>query len=444
MAIEYPYSDQAEKSTLGAMIVDEDAQKVGLSSLIEEDFYLAANRLVFDSMKRIEAKQKPIDITTVTDDLEALGKLDSVGGVEGLTAMVKGVVTSNIDYYIEILKEKTNFRNLLDLINEVVDDVSHKSIDNSEEYLAEVEKRVVEIARNRKVDDFLSTADVIKLVKEKYYSGTKRSINGVTSGYKKLDEITDGFKPGDYIVLAARTSVGKTQFAINMAMNAARETKKPIGFFSVEMPAEQIVNRMISTATRIPNDKLKKFDLTQEDLIKFEEGINRISDYEIYFDETSNRLIDIQAKARKLKSQFPDLAIIFIDYLQLISNSKGEGSRDKSRAVEVGELSHGVKKLAMELQVPIVCLAQVGRSAAERGSKEPPKLNELRESGDIENDADMVIFIHRPDYYQADKSTVPDIVEAQIIVAKNRNGRQGKAKLTLTLSTGEFNSTFSE
>lgn len=441
MAIEYPYSEQAERATLGSMLVDEDAQRIGLSSLLEKDFYVPANRLVFECMKRIASKNMPIDITTVTDDLTAIAKIEEVGGVTNLTSMIKGVVTANIDYYIETLKEKTNFRDLLDLVNKVIADVSQKNIEDGEGYLDDLEKQVIEIARNRKVGDFITTNQILSVIKQKYSNRIDNgSLLGVPSGYKALDNILNGFQKGDLIILAARTSMGKTQLAINFAMNAARLTQKPIGFFSVEMPAEQIVNRMISTTSRLSSDKIKKYDFNQDDLVKFEDGMKKIAGYDIYFDETSSRLLDIQTKARKLKAQCPDLAFIVVDYLQMISSTSK--SKNGSREQEVSELSRGIKNLARELNVPILCLAQLSRALEKRGADKRPMLSDLRESGAIEQDADVVLFIYRDDYYDHEKKL--DTVPAEIIIAKNRNGKTDKINLTFTLSTGEFNSSFTE
>lgn len=438
MAIEYPYSEQAEKATLGAMLVDEDSQRAGLSSLEPGDFFVPSNRLIFEGMQRISEKQLAIDITTVTDDLNTLGQLDSVGGVVGLTSLVEGVVSANIDYYIDVLKEKKNLRDLLDLINQLTDDIAKKKIADSDLYLDDFEKKVIKIARNRRSGEFLTSANVISEIKEKYYQGaaSKNHVIGCPSGYADLDRILNGFQKGDMIILAARTSVGKTQLAINFALNAARLTKKPVGFFSIEMPAEQIVNRMISTCSRIPNEKLRDFKLNQEDLIKFDEGVNKIADLDIYFDESSTRLIDIQTKARKLKNEHPDLALIVIDYLQLIEK---EG-KSENRTLEVSAISRGIKLLAKELDVPIICLAQLSRRLEQRPDKHP-LLSDLRESGSIEQDADVVLFIYRDDLYKgADEPRRPETVKTELYIAKHRNGALGMVNLTFVTTTGEFSS----
>ncbi len=441
MAIEYPYSDKAEKAVLGAMMVDEDAQRVGLSSLIEEDFYVPSNRLVFDCMKRLNGKNLPIDITTLTDDLVSMDKLEVVGGVAGLTALARGVVVPNLDSYIIILKEKKNLRDILDLINQITDDISNKTITNSDEYLDEVEKKVMAIARNRQAENFITTKDLIAMINERYKAGRNKLI-GVTSGYSDLDRYSEGFQNGDVIILAARTSVGKSQFAVNLALNAASITGRPVGFFSIEMPAIQIMTRMLATTSMLDSGKLKTFNMSDEDFIKFEEGARKIANLDIYFDDTSKRMLDIQTNARKLKSQHPDLAVIFIDYLQMIVPTKQ--SKADGRTQIVGELSREVKNLARELDVPIVCLAQLSRSAAEKGEKKSkddrnkkPSLIDLRESGSIEQDADMVMLLHRESYY--DTTNTETLVQADLIIAKNRNGRTGEVHFTFDLATGAFN-----
>lgn len=437
--MEYPYSELSERSVLGSMLVDEDAQRIGLSSLRPEYFYLPATRLVFEAMTRLSARDSAIDITTVTAALEDVGKLDEVGGVVGLTSLVEDVVSSNVEYYIDVLNEKKNLRDLLDLINAVVDDVRQNKIDDSDAYLDSVEKEVIRIARNRRSGEFLTSRDVVDVIKNKYFAVTAsaaKNVTGVPSGFPDLDRLLNGFQKGDMIVLAARTSVGKTQLAINFALNAAKATRKPIGFFSIEMSAEQIVNRMLATCSRIPSDRLQNFKLTAEDLIKFDSGGKTIADYDIYFDETSNKLLDIQTKARKLKNEQPDLALIIVDYLQLIEQNE----KTENRTQEVGSISRGIKALARELDVPIICLAQLSRRLEQRVDKHPI-LSDLRESGNIEQDADVVLFMYREDYHKRKEGEAPpEVVKVELNVAKHRNGPQGALFLTFVLKTGEFSS----
>lgn len=441
MAIEYPYSEQAERATLGTMMVDEDSLKIALSSLVEDDFYVPNNRLIFRCMNHLSQRQLPVDITTITDDLVSMNKLEEIGGVSALVDLCEGVVTTNSEYYIGILKEKKNLRDLLDLINRVVKDFSDSNIGDSSEYLDDLEKKVVEIARNRKIGDFETSESVLSKIYEKFRSSINKKVTtGVPSGFGDLDKITNGFQKGDMVVLAARTSMGKTALALNFALNAARDTKQPIAIFSLEMPAEQLVKRMISTSSYLESDKLRDFKLNNEDLIKFQDGIKKIGSYEIYIDDTpAARLIDIQSKARKLKSQRDNLAMIVVDYLGMIT-LQGK-SKPENRVQEVSELSRGIKAMARELNVPVICLAQLSRNVEKRGGDKRPMLSDLRESGAIEQDADVVLFIYRDDYYDhSEDAKKKESVPAELIIAKHRNGATGMVKLVFTKKYGEFRS----
>ena len=442
MALQYPYSQQSENAALGAMLMSEEAAILAMSSLDVSDFFTSNNRIIFQAIKKVYDRQVAIDITTVTDELVAMQELDNVGGVAGLVALTEGVLTTNIQYYIDILREKTNLRSFIDLINKVSTDFQDKTVDDSGEYLDNVERQITAISRNRRVGEFQTSEEVVKRINERFYRDSVRTkrIGGVESGYRDLDKITDGFQKGDMVILAARPSMGKTALALNLVINAARIEQKPVAVFSLEMPADAIVQRMISASSNVNSDAIKTMNFTADEIVRFEDGLKKVANYEIYIDDTPGaRLMDIQTKARKLKSQRPELAMIVIDYLNLIT--LGRVSKNDNRQQEVSEISRGIKALARELEIPVICLAQLSRGVEKRQQNRRPILSDLRESGAIEQDADIVMFIHREDYYEvSDESYNKDTSAAELIISKHRNGPTGIISLMFLKQFSLFNS----
>jgi replicative DNA helicase len=446
MALSYPYSEQSEKAALGAMLMSEESVILAMSSLDIEDFYVPSNRITFKAIKKVYERKVAVDVTTVTDELVALNELDNVGGVAQLVALTEGVLTTNIQYYVDIIREKTNLRSFVDLINKVSEDFQDSGIENSSEYLDNVERQITAISRNRKVGEFQTSEEVVKRINERFYRDSVRTkrIGGVESGYKDLDKITDGFQKGDMVILAARPSMGKTALALNLVVNAARIERKPIAVFSLEMPAEAIVQRMISASANVNSDSIRTMNFTTDEIVRFEDGLKKVANYEIYIDDTPGaRLMDIQTKARKLKSQRPELAMVVIDYLNLIT--LGRVSKNDNRQQEVSEISRGIKALARELELPVICLAQLSRGVEKRQQNRRPILSDLRESGAIEQDADIVMFIHREDYYEVtDESYNKDTSSAELILSKHRNGPTGIVSLMFLKQFSLFNSALKE
>jgi replicative DNA helicase len=441
MALKYPSSDQSEKAALGAMLMSEEAVILGMSSLAVADFYTPNNRLIFQAIKKVYDRQVAVDITTVTDELVAMKELDNIGGVAYLVALTEGVLTTNIQYYIDIIREKTNLRSFVDLINKVSVDFQD-AVDDSGEYLDNIERQITAISRNRRVGEFQTSEEVVKRINERFYRDSVRTkrISGVESGYRDLDKITDGFQKGDMVIVAARPSMGKSALAFNFAINAARIEQKPIAVFSLEMPAEAIVQRMISASSNVNSDSIRTMNFTSDEIVRFEDGLKKVANYEIYIDDTPGaRLMDIQTKARKLKSQRPELSLIIIDYLNLIT--LGRISKNDNRQQEVSEISRGIKALARELEIPVICLAQLSRGVEKRQQNRRPILSDLRESGAIEQDADIVMFIHREDYYEvSDESYNKDTSAAELIISKHRNGPTGIVNLMFLKQFSLFNS----
>lgn len=439
--MDYPFSDQAEKAVLGTMMVDEEAVLVGCASLDTEDFYVESNCLVYKAIRSLYDRKLPIDITTVTDELLNVNNLEAVGGVSFLGSLVEGVLKPNMEYYISILKDKTNLRNLIKLFETQLDIIEKEGISDVATYMNDIENSVLAITRNRRVGDFKSSKDIVKVLQEKFFRGSKNKnkAKGVLSGFFELDEKTNGWQPGDLIILAARPSMGKSTLALNFAVNAARFSRVPVAFFSLEMTAEQLVERVISFTAHVQLTKIRKLEFDADDLVKFEDGVKKVSNLPIYIDDTPGaKLSDIQAKTRKLKSLRSDLGLIVIDYLGLITTS---GKYKNDRQQEVAEISRTLKALAREVNVPIIVLSQLSRSAEQRkGEDKRPQLSDLRDSGAIEQDADQVLFIYREDYYSNDKEVRENPqVKAEILLSKNRNGATGIIDVMFAKQYTEFN-----
>ena len=439
--MDYPFSDQAEKSVLGTMMIDEEAVLVGCASLTENDFYVENNRLVFMAIKTLFDLKSPIDVTTVTDELINTNSLDAVGGVNFLVTLIDGVLKPNMEYYVSILRDKTNLRNLIKLFENQLNDLQSEGVKDVGAYLNDIEQEVLAITRNRRVGDFKSSKEIVQVISEKFYRGSKSkyATQGVKSGFFELDKMTNGWQAGDMIILAARPSMGKSTLALNFAVNAARFSKVPVAFFSLEMTAEQLVERILSFTAHVELSKIRTLDFKNDDLVKFEDGVKKVSNLPIYIDDTPGaKLIDVQAKARQLKSLRNDLGLIVIDYLGLISTN---GKYKNDRQQEVAEISRTLKALAREIDVPIIVLSQLSRQAEQRkGEDKRPILADLRDSGAIEQDADMVLFIYREDYYSQDKEVKANPqVKAQILLSKNRNGPTGNIDVMFLKNYTEFN-----
>ena len=434
-----PYSEQAERATLGAMILSQGSVLLGIASLTEEDFYIPKHQKIFQAIRLVNQHAAPVDITTVTEELINLNELEYVGGVVYLTEICEGVLTSNIEAYVDLLKEKANLRNLLVYLRNTLENFHEKNVEDVPVFLHEFEKKILDITRNRRVGAFKTAKEYVDYIKAKFYEESTKParLSGVSTGFKSLDTVTHGWQKGDLIILGARPSVGKTAFALNVAYNAAKTEKKPVAIFSLEMPGEHLVQRMISFVSHIELEKLRTMRYSGEDLVRFDNGARKLEQTEIFIDDTpSARIIDIQAKARKLKSANEDLCLIIVDYLTLITPSSSR--RSDNRQIEVAEISRNLKALARELNVPVIALSQLSR-LVERRDKKKPMMSDLRESGAIEQDADLVMFLHREDEGEDDKGEARKAVPVKLIIAKHRNGSIGELDLMFTKAYTEFN-----
>lgn len=427
-----PQSLEAEMAVLGAILLDGSALITVAERIGSEDFYRTAHQLIFEAMLEIAESNEPVDLVTLTARLQDKQQLDEVGGVAYLTQLSNAVPTAaNVDYYAQIVEEKSLLRRLIRTATQIVSK-GYSSEEDVTELLSEAEQRIMDISNRRTSSGFIPIRDVLMDVFERVelLSQQRGGITGIPSGFVDLDRMTSGFQRSDLIIVAARPSVGKTAFALNIAQNVGVRGKETVAIFSLEMGAAQLVQRMISAEGNIEAGKLRNGDLSSEDWEKLSMAIGALSEANIYIDDSpSVTVADIRAKCRRLKRE-KGLGLIVIDYLQLI---QGRGRGD-NRQQEVSEISRTLKQIARELDVPVIALSQLSRSVEQRQDKRP-MLSDLRESGSIEQDADIVAFLYRDDYY--DKETErKNIIE--IIIAKQRNGPVGTVELAFLKQYSKF------
>ncbi|MBR3891234.1 MAG: replicative DNA helicase [Bacilli bacterium] len=439
--VEQPYSSQAERAVLGSMMLSKDAVYEGVARLTEEDFYLRDHKIIFNAIKNTHIRGLEVDIVTVVDQLMLDNKLQELSDANYIYTILEDTISpSTVEQYIRIVQDKTILRYLVNLCDSISSGWNKNEIDDIGDYVSKVENDVLSITRSRNVGDFKSPGEVIEVIKEKLVNTDRRTgkLTGTPSGYTDLDRITNGFQPGDLIILAARPSMGKTALALNFAMNASIEHNYPVGVFSLEMPAEQLMQRMLSATSGVNSDKIRSFNLTDKEWPKIDIGVNKIAKSKIYIDDTAGaKIADIQSKAKKLKAKHDDLGLIVIDYLQLITTSTF--SKSDNRQQEVSEISRALKAMARDLKVPVIALSQLSRTVEKREDKRP-MLSDLRESGAIEQDADLVMFIYRDDYYNQNKGEENQASTgvAQISIAKHRNGATGGIELLFLKDVGLF------
>ena len=427
-----PQNIEAEMSVLGVAFLD---SKDSLSKICEEltadMFYSDQNKKLFEALKSMYENKIPIDITTVTEELDKKKNLAAIGGLEYISDVVDSVATaSNLDYYINIVKEKALVRNLIDTATDIVTSAYDDS-DNVVGLLDNAEREILNVVRSRSTSEFSPISEVLQRAREQldFLAQNKSSLSGITTGFKILDRATSGFHEGELIIIAARPGMGKTAFALNLAVNAAKSTKKAVAIFNLEMTAEQLVNRMISAKGAIEGKKLQTGQLMANDWNRYNEAVSALASTNIFIEDNASITVnDIRAKCRRLAQSPEGLGLVVIDYLQLVTLG---GKRPDSRQQEVQEISRSLKLMALELKVPVIALAQLSRAAEKRDkSKSEPMLADLRESGAIEQDADIVMFINREDYFKAkgeidkDSNSITDI-----IIAKHRKGGVGKFQL---------------
>ncbi len=422
-----PHHLEAEKSVLGAVLLDNDALVRVMETLDPGDFYRESHRVIYSRMLECFEKGEPVDLITLSNLLRAKGQLDSVGGMEYLTLLVEQVPTAaNATYYAKIVKEKAILRRLLKRADEIVRQCYEDPAD-VEQFLDEVEKSIFEVGEDRTRKSFFPIKEVIhntfEAIERLYHK--KSMITGVPSGFIDLDAYTSGFQPSDLIVVAARPSMGKTAFCLDVARYAAVVENIPVAIFSLEMSKDQIAMRLLCAEAQVDGSRLRKGMLRQSDFDRLTAAAGVLTESPIFIDDTAGlSAMEMRAKARRLKAE-KDVGLIIVDYLQLM---KGRQGSDKSREQEISEISRSLKALAKELNVPVMALSQLNRRVEERGDK-IPQLSDLRESGAIEQDADLILFIYRDEVYNKSPDN-PKKGTADIIIGKHRNGPLGKVTLT--------------
>ncbi|WP_027672330.1 replicative DNA helicase [Rheinheimera baltica] len=425
-----PHSIEAEQSVLGGLMLDNDAWDRVAEKVVEQDFYLRAHRFIFAAMSRLAEATQPIDIITVSEDLEANLKLDDVGGFAYLGEIAKNTPSAaNILAYAEIVRERAVVRDMISVAHDIADAGYDTQGRSSAELLDFAETKVFKIAEQRTnanegpepINSILAkTIEKIDELFRSPYDG----VTGVSTGYVDLDKMTNGMQPSDLIIVAARPSMGKTTFAMNLCEHAAITSDKPVLIFSLEMPSEQIMMRMLASLGRIDQTKVRTGQLEDEDWARLSSAIELLNTKgKMYIDDGSGLTpTEVRSRARRVAREHGGLSMIMVDYLQLMTVP----GMSENRTLEIAEISRSLKALAKELKVPVVALSQLNRSLEQRADKRPVN-SDLRESGSIEQDADLIMFIYRDEVYNDDS---PDKGTAEVIIGKQRNGPIGRVRLT--------------
>ena len=427
-----PHNTDAEQSVLGSMFISKKALQKGLEILNEEIFYLDSHSKIFTAMKNLDINGKNVDLTTVSEELNNRGWLKQVGDVEYLTEIINSVPSAtNIDEYIEIVENKAVLRRLIDEATSIINN-SYDVDKNISEVIEEAEKKIFDVSKNLRTTEFKTIQEVLYKTQadlEKLASH-KGDITGIPTGFYELDKITSGFHPHELIIIAARPGMGKTAIALNMVHHMAIQSKKTVALFNMEMGAEQLVTRMLASVGQIEASKLKTGNLQHPDWKRINEAMSRLSDTKIFIDDTAGITVgEIRSKCRRLASSNDGLDVVVIDYLTLI---QGSSKNNASRQQEVADISRALKTMAMELNVPVIALSQLSRSIEQRVDKKP-MLSDLRESGAIEQDADIVAFLHCSDEEREKENSLMEFV-----IRKHRNGPLKDIPLIFQRATSTF------
>ncbi|WP_342399823.1 replicative DNA helicase [Weizmannia sp. FSL W8-0676] len=428
-----PQNIEAEQAVLGAIFLEPSAFITASEILTAEDFYRNAHQKIFQVFAKLNDAGKAVDLVTVAEELSATRQLEDVGGLSYLSELAASVPTAaNIAYYAGIVAEKALLRRLIRTATHIAQE-GYTREDDVDELLDEAERSIMEVAQRKNAGDFKHIKDVLVSTYDniEMLHNRKGDVTGIPTGFYELDRMTAGFQRNDLIIVAARPSVGKTAFALNIAQNVGTKTGENVAIFSLEMGAEQLVMRMLCAEGNIDAQRLRTGALTDEDWRKLTMAMGSLSNSGIYIDDTPGvRVTEIRSKCRRLKQEH-GLGMVVIDYLQLI---QGSAHSRENRQQEVSEISRSLKALARELEVPVIALSQLSRSVEQRQDKRP-MMSDIRESGSIEQDADIVAFLYREDYYEQDTEN-KNIIE--IIIAKQRNGPVGTVQLAFVKEYNKF------
>lgn len=438
-----PHDSEAEKAVLGAVFLDPEAIIDASDVLQPDDFYEHANRIVFQAMLNISDREEVIDPITLQDELKKNNQVDDIGGIAYVTELSMATPTAvHVTYYAKIVKRKAILRNLIATSQRIIQNALEGS-DDVTDILDDAESQIMGVSQNNASGGFKSIHDVLNTTMEEINAipDDGNTVTGLPSGFSELDKMTTGFHDDELIILAARPGVGKTAFALNVAQFVGLKTDKTVAMFSLEMGAEQLVQRMLASEGLIDSQHLRTGQLTDEEWRKLVVAAGSLDNTSIYIDDTPGiKMSEIRAKARRLAKEKGNLGLIVIDYLQLI-----EGPRSESRQQEVSAISRQLKKLAKELHIPVIALSQLSRSVEQRQDKRPV-LSDIRESGSIEQDADIVAFLYRDDYYRDERDeddegeveAEEDNGEVEVIIEKNRSGTRGTVKLMFSKPYNRF------
>ncbi|HEY8118842.1 MAG TPA: replicative DNA helicase [Methylophilaceae bacterium] len=427
-----PHSVEAEQSVLGGLLLENEALDKIADILGASDFYRHDHRLIFDHIGRLIEHNRPADIVTVAESLENSAELSAVGGIAYLGALAQNTPTAaNIRRYAEIVRERSVMRKLVEVGSGIAESAYSPQGRDAQQLLDEAEAKIFQIAEGGKrssegfVDIKILLPQVADRIDQLFQRDNPNDVTGVPTGFSDLDSMTSGFQPGDLVIVAGRPSMGKTAFSLNIAENVALDTGLPVAVFSMEMAATQLAMRMIGSVGRLDQHRMRTGRLEDEDWVRLTTALGKLNDAPIFIDEGAGlSSFDVRARARRLHRQCGKLGLIVVDYLQLMAAPAGR--QGENRATEISEISRSLKALAKELDVPVVALSQLNRSVEQRPDKRPV-MSDLRESGAIEQDADLILFIYRDEVYNPDTE---DKGTAEIIIAKQRNGPIGRVRLT--------------
>jgi replicative DNA helicase len=425
-----PHSVEAEQSVLGGLLLENEALDKVADLLAPEDFYRHDHRVIYEHISRLIEHSKPADIVTVAESLEGNAKLAGVGGIAYLGALAQNTPSAaNIRRYAEIVRERSVMRKLVEVGSGIAENAFSPQGKSSAQLLDEAEAKIFEIAEggHRSSQGFVDIKVLLPQVADRidqlFQRDNASDVTGIPTGFTDLDSMTSGFQPGDLVIVAGRPSMGKTAFSLNIAENVALDTGLPVAVFSMEMGATQLAMRMIGSVGRLDQHRMRTGRLEDEDWVRLTTALGKLNDAPMFIDESAGlNALEVRARARRLHRQCGKLGLIVIDYLQLMSATR----QGENRATEISEISRSLKALAKELDVPVVALSQLNRGLEQRPNKRPV-MSDLRESGAIEQDADLILFIYRDEVYNPDSS---DKGTSEIIIGKQRNGPIGTIRLT--------------
>ncbi len=421
-----PQSIEAERSVLGGILLDPDSiTRVVEIVKADDTFYHPSNGRIFHAMRSLFMRREPIDVTTLSEELKKAGDLDKIGGVSTLMDLLDSVPSAaNIEYYAKIVLERYLLRQLIKASTEIASDC-YRGERDADFILEDAEQKIFNISEARASKGFVHIESVLKDRFEEIQKvhESRRGVTGLPSGFIDLDKITAGFHPGDLIIIAGRPAMGKTSFALNIAQNVGLAERKPVAIFSLEMSQEQLVQRMLCAEAQVDSQKVRKGFTSVKDIQELTNSATILSNSSIFIDDTpSITTLEMRARARRLKAEH-DIALVIIDYLQLARPSE----RAENRQQEISAISRSLKAMSKELNIPVVSLSQLSRAVETRGGDKKPMLSDLRESGAIEQDADLVLFLYRPEIYYREDPEVEG--KAELIIGKHRNGPTGVVHL---------------